>query len=346
MLDRSRTEFPLVCVCIPTYNSAKTVRDTLESILAQTYPNLVVYVSDNASTDDTLKVIESISDPRLFIHRNIENIGAEGNFNRCIQVATGKYAAIFHADDIYEQEMIEMQVSYLEKYQNAGAVFTAANLINEEGSRIGNIQLPQALEHIQGPYDFATMFKAVLLHSNFFVCPSFMVRTDIYQNEIIHWNGASFGTSADLDVWLRILKRHSIGHIGKALINYRISNAQWSARTRKDIARADFFLVLDYYLSQNEVKDLLDKSDLENYARLEQRDKVMRAINLYLLNNKESSLKLLSDIFSWPVVKSALMTKRGLAVFVAGACLRIFLLLGLNKLGCALFRHLKRLMRK
>src|ERR1035438_397419 len=103
-------EPPLVCICLPTYNAALTVRQTLNSILAQTYTNLVVHVSDNASTDDTLKVIESFADSRVKIHRHSINVGGEGNFDRCIQLAEGKYTAIFHSDDIYEPEMVAKQV--------------------------------------------------------------------------------------------------------------------------------------------------------------------------------------------------------------------------------------------
>ena len=75
---------PLVCICIPTYNVAATVRETLESILAQTYKNIVVHISDNASTDGTLDVIESITDSRITIHRHAVNVGGEGNFNRYV----------------------------------------------------------------------------------------------------------------------------------------------------------------------------------------------------------------------------------------------------------------------
>jgi succinyl-CoA synthetase alpha subunit len=59
---------PLVCICIPTYNAAGTIRESLESILTQTYRNIVVHVSDNCSTDDTLNVVASMADDRVTIH--------------------------------------------------------------------------------------------------------------------------------------------------------------------------------------------------------------------------------------------------------------------------------------
>ena len=121
---------PMVCICIPTYNAAATIRETLTSILAQTYTNLVIHVSDNASTDKTLEIVESMADSRIHIHRHENNIGAEGNFTRCIQLATGKYTAIFHADDLYGADMVAKQVAFLESHPDAGAVFTEAEMID------------------------------------------------------------------------------------------------------------------------------------------------------------------------------------------------------------------------
>lgn len=344
--EETSRELPLVCICVPTYNAANTVRETLESILAQTYSNLVVHVSDNASTDETLRVIESMADSRVTIHRHVENIGGEGNFNRCILLAEGKYTAIFHADDIYEPSMVEKQVTFLEAHPEAGAVFTEASLIDEGGKRVGEIRLPQDVARKKSPYDFATLFKAVLRHSNFFMCSSFMVRTQIYQQEIGCWRGDLFGTSADLDVWLRILEQHPIGHLPEALMRYRISNAQWSVRLRKETARAAFFRVVDHYLERDSVRRLLDRHDLQSYARLERRDRVMRAINLYLAEQTGEARGLLNDIFSLEAARSALLTKRGFGVLVAGVYLRILILFGLDKIGQASLGFMKRLMRK
>ncbi len=232
---------PLVCICIPTYNAAATIRETLKSILDQSYPNLVIHVSDNASTDDTLKVVESVSDGRVHLHRQDKNIGAEGNFNRCIQLAEGKYTAIYHADDLYEPDMVSSQVAFLEAHPEAGAVFTEASTIDETGNKIGEIRLPNGIASSDGLYDFATMLKAVLRHSNFFICPSVMVRTQVYQQEIKCWRGELFRSSADLDLWLRILQQHPVGYLPKRLMRYRISSDQWSAKVRLGTERADFF---------------------------------------------------------------------------------------------------------
>ena len=337
---------PLVCICVPTYNAASTVRETLESILSQTYPNLVVHISDNASTDDTLKIIESMADRRITIHRHDVNVGCERNFNRCIQLAEGKYTAIFHADDIYELDMVAKQVSFLEANPAAGAVFTEASTIDETGNRIGEIRLPKGIVSSGGLYDFATMLKAVLRHSNFFICPSVMVRTQVYQQEIKCWRGEQFRSSADLDLWLRILQHHPVGYLPERLMRYRISNSQWSAKVRLGTERADFFLVTDHYLAQEPVRALLDASDLRNYGWLDRRDRVMRAANLFITGQPEQASALAHDVLSRDALAAALESKRGAFVLLIGLYVKLLALLRLNKIGQISLTYMKQVARK
>lgn len=337
---------PLVSICIPTYNAASTIRETLASILAQTYPNLVVHVSDNASIDDTIRVLESFEDPRIVIHRNEVNIGGEGNFNRCIQLAEGKYTAIFHADDLYEPEMVERQVAFLESHSEAGAVFTEACLIDERGAMIGELHLPKELKSLNELYDFATMFKAVMCHGNFFICPSFMVRTQIYQQEIKAWRGDMFGSGADLDVWLRILQRHTIGHIDEPLIRYRIGDQQFSAQVRRETEKGLLFKIVDHYLEQEQVVASLDVEDMRKYKWLERRDRVMRALNFYLTDCQQEVGRLLDDIYSWDAFNSAFRSKRGMLTLVVGVYIKLLVMTGLKKIGKPSLSYMKRVTHK
>lgn len=314
-------ESPLVCICIPTYNNRSTLGDTLKSILNQTYPNIVVHISDNASADGTLETIECFKDSRITVHRHEKNIGAEGNFTRCIQMATGKYTAIFHADDIYESNMVAKQVAFLQANPSAGAVFTEAKLINRNGAVIGAIFQPEVLR-IAGPlHDFPSVFKAVLQHSNFLICPSVMVRTELYFQDIKRWRGDLFGSSADLDVWFRILQRYPCGILAEPLMRYRSSEVQFSAKVRSEIKRSDFFRVMDYYLEQADVRSMLNKRDLKNFEALDRRDRVMRGVNLFLADRPEEAIKLLPDLFTKDAFRAAFRNRRGLMTLLLGSFL-------------------------
>lgn len=337
---------PLVCICIPTYNAEKTIAATLRSVLGQTYQHLNIQIVDNHSSDGTVAIVESFSDERITLHRNSVNVGAEGNFNRCIALATGKYTAIYHADDIYEREMVAAQVAFLEQHPQARAVFTEALLIDDFDEPIGAIRQPENLAASGPLHHFPEVFKAILEHSNFLICPSVMALTSVYQDDIKSWRGELFGSSADLDVWLRMLQRGPVGILAQASMRYRISRSQWSANVRIDTGRAAFFRVVDHYLAQPGVRSLLTTADLMNYQRLERRDLLMRAVNALLQDQPGQAAALCPDIFSMSALKAAWQTRRGMAVLVLGLYLKVMLSLRWHRLAKASLIHMKRMTNK
>lgn len=314
---------PQVCICIPTYNSALTIQRTLTSLLNQTYENHIIHISDNASTDSTLEIIEAFKSEKIVIHRHHENIGGEGNFNRCIAYAEGTYTSIFHADDLYHPTMVEEMVHFLENHQDHGAVLCAANLIDENDSLMGKLSLPDAQSQPYLSFAFGALFRAVLKHSNFLVCPSAMVKTDIYKHHIQKWDGSRFKTSADLDVWLRISQVEKLAVLSKPLMSYRISTGQYSERLRKRTFRSDMFLVLEYYLAQSDVQASLGPQDHRNYARLMRTDRVLRAFNHFSNQEDAQARELIRDQMSADAFLAALHSKRALMTLIGLVALQL-----------------------
>ena len=76
-------------MCLPVYNGAAYIAESIESVLAQTYGDFRLIVSDNCSTDNTEDIVRSFSDRRLTYVRNARNLGVVGNFNRCLSLAEG-----------------------------------------------------------------------------------------------------------------------------------------------------------------------------------------------------------------------------------------------------------------
>lgn len=99
---------PLVSICIPVFNTVKYVRQTIESVLAQQYPNIEILVQDNASTDGTWELLESLAaqHPRIQIERNQVNLGMSGNWNTVIKKAQGDYVMLLSADDLLEPNFL------------------------------------------------------------------------------------------------------------------------------------------------------------------------------------------------------------------------------------------------
>lgn len=336
-------KLPLVCICVPTYNVAASVRETLESVLAQTYPNLVVHVSDNASTDETLKVVDSIPDARIHVHRQIENIGAEGNFTKCIQLATGKYTAIFHADDVYDSAMLAKQVAFLEENPEVGAVFTGARTIDENGVLLGAIGRAPGVSGNVIRYSFRELLQTMLLNHNFLICPSAMVRTEIYREYIREWGSSLFRSSSDIDTWLRLARKTPIAVLNEPLMSYRISNAQFSNSIRNRTERADFFLVMDNYLARPDVLGLLTQDDLRHYGWLERHECVARALNLLILSRSTEAKKLLRGFFSRDTFSAAIHNRRGLVTLAGGGLLQLLMFFGMENRSAAIIKSIKKI---
>src|SRR5258707_14578068 len=93
---------PLVSICISAYNVERYLRDTLDSVLNQTYRNIEVILLDNGSIDGTYDVARSFSDERLRLLRIESNIGGYQGMNKVIRLARGELIAVYHSDDIYE----------------------------------------------------------------------------------------------------------------------------------------------------------------------------------------------------------------------------------------------------
>lgn len=129
-MENSRTT--LVTIGIPTYNrAAGFLHDALSSAVQQTHKNIEIIVSDNASTDDTESLVLGFNDPRIRYIKHAKNIGANNNFNCCVEEATGRYFVMLHDDDCLDEDFIEVCLQALPSGKDVGVVFTGTRIIDE-----------------------------------------------------------------------------------------------------------------------------------------------------------------------------------------------------------------------
>ena len=326
---------PLVCICIPVYNNESTIEDTIISILNQTYKNIIIKLYDNASTDNTVHILnkykEQYSNVQLF--RNSKNIGAEANFSECIKGLEGDFGAIFHADDIYNEKMVETQISYLSS-NDISAVFVRADLIDDNSNYIGEQFFPDELKNKKyHQFNFEKLFALILKYDNFLITPSVMADIDIYKNQIKSWNGEKFKTSADLDAWLRFSEVKDIGIITDKLISYRMSTASFSYRTKfKRLVPRDMFLIIDYYLDK--YKD--SNFDRDDYEYLKFKDNIL-VISNKILNSKNviaRDIKLLN----LKILNKVVFDNQKFKIYIYAALLKFCLVMNLKNILVKLVR--------
>jgi hypothetical protein len=181
----------------------------------------------------------------------------------------------------------------------------------------------------------------VLRNGNFLLCSGAMVRTDIYQHEIISFDTDKFCTSSDLDVWLRISENHVVAIILEKLMRTRTSQTQASFNElKRNINRADMFLVLDFYLEKYSSKGIVSDQDISYYKALQRMDTSRRAMNMYLTGRNMDASMLLRNLPAWDIFRFSLYSKRGLLTFLLIIYLKTMLVLHFDVVGVRILQSI------
>ena len=218
---------PLVSVCIPTYKGAAFLAAAIDSVLHQTYPNFEIWVLDDNSPDNTRAVVENYSDSRVRYLRNTTNLGPEGNWNRCMEVAQGKYFKLLPHDDLLASDCLEKQVTVLEqdKAGDIALVFGSRNIIDPEGRTLMSRGLPRTKAgRIEG---LMLVKRCVRAGTNQIGEPA----NGLFRTEIIKRVGsydATYPYLVDLDYWFRILLHGAAHYTATHSSSFRVSAGSWS----------------------------------------------------------------------------------------------------------------------
>ena len=220
---------PLVSISIPCYNAEHTIKDTIFSILNQTYTNFEIIISDNKSTDNTISVIKSIPDSRIRLYENDSNIGIIGNFQKSLEYANGIYVKVVCADDILSTDCIQKQVDTFTKHveKNISLVISEKKIINEENRVLFIKRFPGK----GGIYDGLSSIKKTLLYgTNIFGEPGCVM----FKNEIAKLTTGFIIENeltyvVDLNFYCQLLKHGNLFVIKEPLFSFRIIKTSGTA---------------------------------------------------------------------------------------------------------------------
>lgn len=320
----SKERRPLVSICMPAYNVGPVIGEALASVLSQTYANIEVIVVDDGSKDNTADVAQSIRDPRFRYVRNETNLGGFQTMNRAIGLSTGEVVAVYHTDDVYEPTIVEKELAYLQAHPEAGAVFCLDHFIDYEGRVYGGLTMPPEFSG-RDTFRYEDVFPFILRRKNALIrCPTFMARRTVL-NEVGLFDAKTYDIVADLEMWLRIVRRYPIGILNERLMRYRHGQAQWTSRYNYLRTEPDlFFFAMDHYLKKDGWVDKLTPTDLTEYAFHRCDDETFMAANWIIKGSPAEARQLLSHPYPWRTV-FANIRRRKLRVL----CLRMLMRLGL-----------------
>lgn len=214
-----------VSICIPTYNGAKYLRESISSTLAQTFTDFELIVVDDCSTDGTDSIVDSFKDGRLRFFKNRVHLGLVANWNKCVESASGRYVCIFHQDDRMLPENIRKKVEALDDNSSAGFVHSWFYPIDGEGSRIREYATHRELSMspvLRGREYFESAFGG----ENPVCCPSVLVRGQCFQG--LGGFDRRLKYSCDWEMWMRIALFADVAQVPEPLIEYRVHHGNES----------------------------------------------------------------------------------------------------------------------
>ena len=135
------SELPLVTVVIPTYNQAKYLEKSINSILGQSYENIELIVVNDGSTDDSMRVLDQYCNDFSIIHQ--DNAGQSASMNRGWDNTSGEILSYLSSDDILKPEAVSHAVTYFHEHMHIDMVYGDYDLIDDHGNIIKKILAPE-----------------------------------------------------------------------------------------------------------------------------------------------------------------------------------------------------------
>jgi glycosyltransferase involved in cell wall biosynthesis len=223
-----------VSVVVPSYNNGPYIRQTLESILAQTLGDFELIVADHSSTDDTMDVIGQFRDPRMTVLSTPAGGGAQANWNRVSQQASAPYLKLVCGDDVLVPNALELQVAALDAHPEAVMVASQRRIVDARGDQVMTRRGLAGMTGSQpGP---VAVRRSVTTGSNVFGEPlCVLLRRDVLAQ--VGWWDATFPYLLDQTTYARVLGHGNLIALPQVVGDFRLSNTQWSVDLAASQAR-------------------------------------------------------------------------------------------------------------
>lgn len=283
---------PELSVILPVFNAEQYLRESIDSVLCQTFKDFELIIINDGSTDSSEQIIQSYTDNRIVYLKNDVNLKLIATLNRGIDAARGKYIARIDADDRCHPARFEKQVEFLNSHEDIGLCGSWANLIDLNGEKIGRLKNASDSSLLS----CLLFFTCPLLH------PSVMGKASVFKD-----NRYDFGALhvEDFELWNRLARKGvRLANIRDHLIDYRWHDSNISAINKT----AQYESKLD--ILQPQVSELLGRDVSRDEMQLH-----FFSFNLYSKNHKctdDSPAAKLPAQKAWLLELSAANLKKGI----------------------------------
>lgn len=200
-----------VSVILPVFNTEKYIKDSIESIFNQTYPNIELIVVNDCSGDKTPFILERISKTgrNMVLINNRKQMKMSASLNIALKKAKGDYIARQDADDISDPMRISRQVDFLEKNREIGLVGTFFKIIGKSDQIMQHVALPEKDNDIK----FLMPYENYICHGSVVFRKEILSTVGYYNEKILAFQ--------DYDYWFRIGQKYGLANIPQYLYSYR-----------------------------------------------------------------------------------------------------------------------------
>jgi glycosyltransferase involved in cell wall biosynthesis len=238
---------PHVSVVIPTFNRSAYLRQAIKSVLAQTYSNFELVVSDNASTDDTPVMVTGWPDRRIRYFRNDRNVGMTPNWNAGIRHAKGGHVALLEDDNWWHPEYLARTVDTLDRQPDVAFVHTALYLTDAKGKVI------RVLRRWGSDRICSKRAELIdLMRGNKIYLSTVLARRSIIESLGLFDEAIPF--TPDWDMWLRFYTVYNGAYLAEPAVYYRQHEANF---TRQFLAQPSALFEDHRYVIERSVQRIV-----------------------------------------------------------------------------------------
>lgn len=212
-------EKPLISVLMVTYNRAEFLKESIASVLNQTYKNIQFIIVDDGSTDDSCQIIEDFQDDRIELYRLKKNRHICYATNYGFSKIKGEYLARIDSDEVWYPQKLTEQMKFMENHKECKICFTSVDIIDRYGNNVNDKeqQLMKLYEtQLQSQEEYLRYF---FLEGNCLAQTSVLMKTEVLR-KIGEFN-PSYVQLHDFEYWVRVAKYYKIYLINKHLLAVR-----------------------------------------------------------------------------------------------------------------------------
>lgn len=252
---------PTVSVVMPNHNGGKYLRASIESVLNQTYSDLELIIVDDASTDDSIEIINCYQDERITKVFCDKNRHVAYTANQGLQLANGKYIARMDSDDIWMPEKLEKQVAYLETHSGIGACFSRVHIIDDE-SEIADEKYSWLYQMFNDAANKTAeeWARYFFFKGNCLCNPSGLARAQALDC-VGRLHNIAYVPGQDFETWSRLVQKYPIHIMEEKLVYYRWTENESKISSMKERGVSAFenvhMMMRSNYLDRMETDDFI-----------------------------------------------------------------------------------------